>query len=508
MQAHFWGLDADERVQIEQELLGMSGRIELLGAARLATAFVSGIAGIGFLTATADAQSFNRTFNFGTHVYKTAPSKTERVTSRGNSIPMLSHRSVQAMYDAITRYEIIVSRGGWPRITRANDTRRLRQRLAIERYLPSGASTNSSTFDNGLRRALRKFQSSHGLHATGKVNRQTLKVLNVPARVRLEQLRENLPRVLEYTKNLSGRYVIVNIPATQLESVANGKVYSRHNVVVGKPSRPSPVLASKIHKLNFNPYWNAPVSIVAKDILPKVRNNADWLKTMRIRVFDGFNGPEIRPASVNWNTVAPDRFHFRQEPGGANAMASVKINFPNKYSVYLHDTPSKQLFKRHQRFFSSGCVRVDKVHLLTEWLLQGQQGWNQSRIRAVAQSEQPTDVDLYNPSQLRMVYLTAWALPDGTTYFRPDIYRLDGLGFVSGQPKPTGKEAAAEARVYSPGNNNAAGSGAVGYGNNLQDSTVILPPENEQPADLPRSNNFSTSAAEARNGKKKLKSRY
>ena len=189
-------------------------------------------------------------------------------------------------------------------------------------------------------------------------------------------------------------------------------------------------------------------------------------------------------------------------------MASVKINFPNKYSVYLHDTPSKQLFTRHQRFFSSGCVRVDKVHLLTEWLLQGQQGWNRNRIKAVAKSEQPTDVELYNPSQLRMVYLTAWALPDGSTHFRPDIYRLDGRGFISGQPAPTGKEAAAEARIYSPTRNNAAGSSSAGYGNNLQGTTIIDPPQQQKQVPASGGNNFSTSAAEARSGKKKFVPRY
>ncbi|MEM7428277.1 MAG: L,D-transpeptidase family protein [Pseudomonadota bacterium] len=464
------------------------------------------------------AQSFNRTFNFGT-VYKTAPSKSERVTSARHAVPMISPRSAQAMYDAISRYEIIVRRGGWPKVSakrplvigaKSKYVRRLRQRLAIERYLPAGASANSKKFDQNLFQAVKRFQMRHGLAATGKVDKQTLAVLNVPAGVRLQQLRENLPRIQEYSKNLGGRYVLVNIPAAQLESVAFGQVYSRHNVVVGKPSRPSPVLASNINQLNFNPYWNAPVSIVAKDILPKVRKNPGWLKTMRIRVFDGHGGPEVNPRNVNWSSVAPDRFHFRQDPGGENAMASVKINFPNKYAVYLHDTPSKGLFKRPQRFFSSGCVRVDKVHILTNWLLQGQQGWNTQRIRAVAASERPTDVELYSPAQLRMVYLTAWALPDGSVHFRPDVYRLDGSGFVKGQPRPTGREAAAEARVYSPsGNSQAFTPPASTYDNQdqLQGNTTILPAPTQPPAAQGQGHNFSRSAADQKSGKK-FKPRY
>ncbi len=471
------------------------------------------------LPSPADAQSFNRTFNFGSQVYKTAPSKTERVTKK-NAMPMLSAQSVQAMYDAISRYEILVSRGGWPRLSagktmaigsQSNNVVRLRQRLAAQGILSPGVATRSKNFDKALSRAVATFQARHGLAVTGKVDKQTITVMNIPASVRLRQLRENLPRVLEYTKNLGGRYVVVNIPAAQLEAVDYNRVYSRHNVVVGKPARPSPILSSQINELNFNPYWHAPVSIVAKDILPKVRKNVGWLDTMRIKVFDGgYQGPEVDPRSINWSTVAPDRYHFRQDPGGENAMASVKINFPNKYAVYLHDTPTKQLFERSARFFSSGCVRVDKVHILTEWLLRGQSGWSGQNIQSVAQSEQPTDVDISSPAQLRMVYLTAWSVPDGSVHFRPDIYSLDGTGFISGQPRPSGSEAAAEARVYSPDQNTTGNPDAVvdqttpgaapvytDQSDSLQATTIIEEPQPDVQKQ-PVRHNFSISAAKAK----------
>lgn len=488
-----------------------------LGSAALVAGLL--LAEATVLPSPAEAQSFNRTFNFGTHVYKTAPSKTERVTSK-SAMPILSTQSVQAMHDALSRYQILVSRGGWPKLSpsktlalgsKSNNVIRLRQRLAAQGIGGPGVATNSKTFDKPLERAVRKFQMLHGLAVTGKVNKQTLAVLNVPASIRLRQLRENLPRVLEYTKNLGERYVIVNIPAAQLESVEYGRVYSRHNVVVGKPARPSPVLSSQINELNFNPYWHAPVSIVAKDILPKVRKNVSWLDTMRIKVFDGgYEGPEVDPRTINWSSVAPDRYHFRQEPGGENAMASVKINFPNKYAVYLHDTPTKQLFDRSARFFSSGCVRVDKVHILTEWLLRGQPDWDGTTIQNVANSEQPTDVDISSPAQLRMVYLTAWALPDGSVNFRPDIYSLDGTGFISGQPRPTGAEAEAEARVYTPDQSSSSGAAGVSsqttpgtqpvysdQSDSLQATTVFeqapVPPKKQ-----PTGHNFSISAAKAK----------
>lgn len=477
------------------------------------------VGGVAFLPSSAEAQSFNRSFNFGTHVYKTAPSKSERVTSK-DAMPMLNAQSVQALQDALSRYEILVSRGGWPKVSpskpmalgsQTNNVIRLRQRLAAQGIVAPGVATNSKTFDKPLASAVRKFQRLHGLAVTGKADKQTIAVLNVPASIRLGQLRENLPRVLEYTKNLGGRYVVVNIPAAQLEAVDAGRVFSRHNVVVGKPSRPSPVLSSQINELNFNPYWHAPVSIVAKDILPKVRKNVSWLDTMRIKVFDGgYEGPEVDPRTVNWSSVAPDRYHFRQEPGGENAMASVKINFPNKYAVYLHDTPTKQLFDRSARFFSSGCVRVDKVHILTEWLLRGQPGWSGATIQNVAVSEEPTDVNIANPAQLRMVYLTAWALPDGSVHFRPDIYSLDGTGFVTGQPRPTGAEAAAEARIYTPDQTTGGGvtpvtshttPGAEPIYNDQSDSlqaTTVIEQLPASRAKQPVGHNFSISAAKAK----------
>ncbi len=386
--------------------------------------------------------------NFGSGKYTPAPSKTEIVIDK-NEMPVLNPQSVDTLQNAIAMYDIIVRRGGWPTVKTKKALVRgsknkavvvLRRRLAAEGY-PVNGNSNSKKFDNELDRAVKMFQARHGLHIDGKVSRNTLKALNVPAFSRLHTLRQNLSRTEKYTKDIGDRYVMVNIPAAQLESVEYGRVYSRHNTVVGKKERPSPILASKISELNFNPYWHAPVSIVEKDILPEVRKNVGWLNKMKIKVFDGYDGPEVDPKTIDFNTVDPKRYMFRQEPGGANAMASVKINFPNKYAVYLHDTPGKQLFKQASRYYSSGCVRVDKVHILTEWLTRGQEDWNRDKIAAVTKSEERIDVTLQNPAQLRLVYLTAWAQPDGSVHFRPDTYNLDGTGFVAGQPVPPGEQA-------------------------------------------------------------------
>ena len=372
---------------------------------------------------------------------KSAPTTTD-VKADYTVRPMLGASSERTLLDAIARYEIIVARGGWPKLKKSKTLVKsseatavdlLRQRLAIESYLPRSAA-RGTTFDAAVEQALLQYQHNHGLRADGRLGRNTQKSLSVSAFARLETLRANLPRVRAYNDGLGYRYIVVNIPAAQLDTIEGGRVRSRHVVVVGKPERPTPVLMSKISELNFNPYWNAPVSIVEKDILPKVRKSLAVLKKMDIRIYDGYKGPEVDPETVDWDNVTADRYHFRQEPGQGNAMASVKINFPNKHAVYMHDTPTKQLFTEAARYFSSGCVRIDKVHVVTNWILRNQANWDRGQIDAVVTSGERLDVKVDNGPQLRFAYLTAWASDDGQVHFRDDIYKLDGTGFVAGQP--------------------------------------------------------------------------
>jgi murein L,D-transpeptidase YcbB/YkuD len=384
-------------------------------------------------------------------VPQAAPTRTE-VVQGGVARPMLNESSEQLMLDAIARYEIMTSRGGWPQLPAphgalARGTRDplvpyLRIRLAAEGFLPFQPVQNDDRFDEVVEAAVARFQRNHGLHAHGRLDGKTVATLNVSPAARLETLRANLPRVQEHATGLGERYVVVNIPAAQLEAVEWGRVRSRHNVVVGKPDRPSPAISSRISELNFNPYWHAPVSIVRKDLIPKYLENPNFLDELGIRVFDGWDGPEIDPRTVDWTSVAPDRYQFRQDPGGDNAMASVKINFPNKHAVYMHDTPAKELFTEASRYFSSGCVRVEQVHELTTWLLNGQDGWSRQRIDAVVASGERLDVAVVTPTEVRWSYLTSWVGDDGFVNFRDDIYSLDGTGFISGQPVVASRDTA------------------------------------------------------------------
>jgi len=371
--------------------------------------------------------------------------RTQIYNAQRSVVPMLGARGAQALESAIKQYENIARRGGWGRIAGSRSLRpggkgraviALRRRLAVEGYLPKGAIAGEE-YDGGLAQAVAGFQENHGLPATGQVDKATAKALSVSAKARLDTMRANLIRMPEYTKDLGRKYVLVNIPAAKLEAVEGNRVVSSHAVIVGKPERPSPIVTSEISEINFNPYWHSPKSIVIKDIVPKVRRSRRILKQMQIRIFDGYKGPEVNPRSINWRAPAEeiaDRYHFRQEPGSKNAMASVKINFRNKFSVYMHDTPTKTLFHENQRYFSSGCVRVEDVHQLTSWVLGNQDGWNLRQIKSVARSEDRIDVALKGKVSVHWVYLTAWAGPDGMVRFRDDIYSLDGTGFVTGQP--------------------------------------------------------------------------
>ncbi|WP_196504058.1 L,D-transpeptidase family protein [Aestuariivirga litoralis] len=371
--------------------------------------------------------------------------KTEILVGQGQA-PMLTLGSYTALQGAIGQYEDIVAGGGWPILAPAKydktakpaTIRLLRQRLVREGYLQfdSLVSADSGAWNIDLIAAIKAFQYNHGALPTGKIDERTRQELNISAPARLYTLKENAPRIAEHMRDLGPRYIAVNIPGAQLEAVELGQLYSRHNVVVGKLDRPTPSLKSRVSDIIFNPTWNAPASIVAKDIIPKMLADRSYLRQMNIHIYDGVGGPEIDPASVDWQNTAPDRYIFRQESGEINSLGNVKINFPNKFMVYLHDTPHRELFATNNRWESSGCVRVDKVKNLITWVMNGQYGYDEANWDPIIQSRQTQKLPVSRGPDVRFMYLTAWATEDGRVNFRPDVYKLDGKGFILGQPEP------------------------------------------------------------------------
>lgn len=378
-----------------------------------------------------------------------AVTSTEVVANQ-NQIPMLAPTSDYALKAIEQRYADIISRGGFPKVngsaskgSTGENIVRLNQRLYMDGYLRVEATQGvyANIFTTATQDAVTRFQRNMGIAVTGKLDSATIAELNVPADVRLATIRANIPRLEIYEKDLGDRYLVVNIPAQQIESVSNGRVFSRHNAIVGRPERPSPVVITGLKLVRFNPYWNAPDSIVEKDIIPKLASGTQILKDMNIKVFEGksANGPEIDPGTINWKRTAVNGYLFRQEPGPKNAMATAKIDFDSPFGIYLHDTPDKNYFNTSNRFYSSGCIRVQNMALLVKWVLNGQDGFDEAKIANMAKTLERLDETIINPPQLRVVYLTAWPVVGGTVAFRKDIYQMDGSGFTVGQPMPVGE---------------------------------------------------------------------
>lgn len=372
--------------------------------------------------------------------YNAAAVERERNAQPARGFATISTANIQPMQAAVQRYSAIVAQGGWrpvpmvqiPRGSRGEPVRLLKIRLVMSGDLPEQAAGGYS-YDYHTARAVQNFQLRHGLTPTGEVDKATLLALNVPAKARLQQLKLNLSRLKSQARSAANKYVVVNIPAAQVEAVEQGEVVSRHIAVVGKIDRQSPELRSAVHEINFNPYWNVPASIVRKDLVPKARQYArhgkDILSIYKIDAFSG--GRKLDPARINWNSQAVYNYSYRQQPWEDNSMGFVKINFPNRHSVYMHDTPSKSLFGRNFRAESSGCVRVQNVSQLVAWMLEPNEGWDIRHVLQLKQTGERKDVRLKKQVPVYFTYITAWATPDGVVHFRRDLYRRDGVGAMA-----------------------------------------------------------------------------
>lgn len=359
---------------------------------------------------------------------------SKKATKVGSTLPIFSPQTADNIDAEILAYQNIVAQGGWPKVPAnkklklgMNDpsVSALRKRLVVSGDLSDSAGGGTS-FDSYVDAAVKRFQGRHGFPADGVIGKYTFAALNVPADVRLGQLQTNLVRLRSMQGFLGDRYVMVNIPAAQIEIVENGRVTQRHTAIVGKIDRQTPILNSKITNIVINPYWNAPVSIVQKDIIPEMRKNPTYLVDNNIHLI-GPDGQEIEPTQVDWSGEEAVNYRFRQDPGSNSAMASMKINFPNPHAVYMHDTPKQGLFNKMLRFESSGCVRVQNVRDFGVWLLRDTPGWGRKEIEAAIATGGNLEVPLNDPVPVYFTYITAWSTGDGVAHFRDDIYQRDGV---------------------------------------------------------------------------------
>lgn len=346
--------------------------------------------------------------------------------------PFVSERSLEATRAAAEHYRRVAAGGGWPSVPKGPQLRGgdsdarvslLRARLAAEGYRVAAAG---SQFDSRLDEALKEFQRRHGLRASGVLNGETQASLNVPADVRAMELGRSAETLAGLLQQTSGRpYVIVNIPSFELQVVARGQLLLHSRVIVGKPSTQTPDLHATIRAVDLMPYWHVPPSIAQRAIIPAIQKDPSYLARERIRVFSAWGGTEIDPSTVNWFAPQATRYVFRQDPGPQNALGLVRIDMPNKHTVYMHDTPLKRLFEGYHRSQSAGCVRVQNVFALAGLLIGEDEQAVRRRLEPLMMSGERTTLRLDQPMPVHFTYLTGWVAGDGPAEFRNDLYDRD-----------------------------------------------------------------------------------
>ena len=371
---------------------------------------------------------------------KPKPAPLREMAISTDPTPTLQPETFFTTAKASERYSIIVDAGGWPVVptalkpgSKGPAVAILRKRLAIEGDLDAARGTGE-TWDDALTTAVKLYQSRAGLRQTGIVAGATLKAINVPAEVRFRQLASSAQRLAGINFSFAERYVVVNIPSAAVEAVENGKIVRRYTAVVGDVDHRSPEVSTRIQAVNLNPTWTVPTSIIKNEIIPKMRKDPGYLARAKIRILDG-KGTEIDAKSINWSTERAVNYTLRQDSGAHNSLGSIRINMPNKDAVYMHDTPSKRYFANDYRFLSHGCVRVEGVYDLAQWLLEGTtnagQPWDKSAMQDKVKTTERTDIKLAKAVPVIWVYLTGYASADGVVHFRDDVYNLDTIG---GQP--------------------------------------------------------------------------
>jgi murein L,D-transpeptidase YcbB/YkuD len=361
---------------------------------------------------------------------------------------------------ALARYRGLADEGGWPLIPagakmekgdRGERVKLLKERLAVVGYGPYGSGSDPDRFDESLDNAVRHFQEGHGLEVDGIVGRNTIAELNVTAAERARQIMVNMERWRWLPRDLGERYLMVNVANFEVRVFEAEEQVMSMRAIVGRNYRRTPVFSDVMTYLVINPYWNVPNSIAVKDKLPILKEDRGYLAENNMKVFASWaaDAPELDPDTIDWEEFTEDTFplRLRQDPGPSNALGRIKFMFPNKFNVYLHDTPARTLFDQTVRNFSSGCIRIDKPLELAEYLLRADPAWSRPAILAAIDRNEEQTVRLPEPIRVYILYCTAWVDDDGQVQFRRDIYGRDAavaeaLGVLAPRIQDPGAEAA------------------------------------------------------------------
>ncbi|WP_339812814.1 L,D-transpeptidase family protein [uncultured Imperialibacter sp.] len=331
-------------------------------------------------------------------------------------------------------YREVVARGGFPnvpagdKLQRGDSSERI---VAIKKRLYMGSNVEikdgnmSPFFDDDLEAALKIFQRRNGLGADGVAGVKTVELLNVPAEKRIQDIKINMERLRWLPEDLGERYILVNLGSFELEIFDKASRTYDSEVIIGKTYRKTPIFSSKMTYLVLNPTWTVPPTILKSDILPEARKDPSVITRKGLKVLRS-DGTEVPLADVDWPNVSSTNFPYmlRQPPGPTNALGDVKFMFPNPYSVYIHDTPSREMFNKSERAFSSGCIRLKNPLNMAAYLLAGTK-YTREEIGKIVQTRVETTITLPKPLDVHILYLTAWVSESNSLRFGVDIYERD-----------------------------------------------------------------------------------
>lgn len=386
-----------------------------------------------------DPKTYVASWNFDRTLPQVDPVQWTRGMISNGGIPDALNRLKPAspMYallvHALTQYRALDAAGGWGTVDpgptlRPGDTgprvAQMRQRLQAEGDLAEDSSPHPDVFDDTLAQATVRFQHRHHLDEDGVVGKQTWAAMNVPVAHRIGQIRVNLERA-RVLQDMPATAVVVDIAGFEVSLYRDGQRLLRSRAQVGRPYRSTPTFRDEITYIVFNPTWTVPPSILKNDALPEIKRDPGYLQRKNMQVLTR-DGTVVNPASVNWQLYPGRGFPYtlRQQPGPKNSLGRLKIMFPNEHMVYLHDTPSRDLFSRSERTFSSGCIRVEEVLELAQFLLDDP-AWDQAAIANVIAAGKTRRVSLRQPIPIYLVYWTVEVQEDGAVHFKRDPYLRD-----------------------------------------------------------------------------------
>lgn len=344
----------------------------------------------------------------------------------------------QGLARQLNQYRIIAHAGGWGQIDsgpklqlgdRGPRVEQLRGRLRASQDLQAALQNWHDGFDGKLDEAVRRFQARHGLSVDGIVGPITLAALNISVEQRTQQIRINLERLRWLPRQPNHESIRVNIADFRLQARTDDRPVFEMKIIVGRPYRQTPMFSEQMTYLVLNPTWHVPRNIALRDKLPLIQKDPAYLKRHGYTLYQQQAGaPQvIEPFAVDWSSPEAKTFPYRlrQAPGPNNALGRIKFMLPNRFNVYLHDTPEQELFSRTTRTFSSGCIRLERPLQLAVWVLQEQPDWDRAALELAIANGRERVIKLPQPIPVDFIYLTAWVTQDGVMQFREDIYRRD-----------------------------------------------------------------------------------